>query len=163
MTALTDLFHETLLSVPGVILEIISWYCKSHRTSSYSTTTKNWTKRKMLCQGERTPCKCSYPTQVSLSQESAQHPTDTPGAHTCLLTGQPQKYTKDITDTLREIQTILSQVIGWFFLIIYSPYSSGICMPKRPRSPSPFKVSGGIFASWSIFLESTTNTEGLII
>lgn len=81
MTALTNPFHETLLSVPGVILEIISWYCKCHRTSS-STTTKNWTERKMPCQGECTPFTGSYPIQVPLSQESTQHPTDTLGAHT---------------------------------------------------------------------------------
>lgn len=39
------------------------------------------------------------------------------------------------------------------------PYSVGICWPKRPSSASDFSVASGIFASWSIFLESTARVR----
>lgn len=39
------------------------------------------------------------------------------------------------------------------------PYSGGIMIPNSPSSFSPVKVSSGIFASWSIFVESTKNMK----
>lgn len=54
------------------------------------------------------------------------------------------------------VKSLWNQLNQWHSIIL--PYSSGTMIPNRPSSFSPFKVSGGILASWSIFAESTEST-----